>query len=72
MRGRLLLGLLVASLVGVGRFEQIFSSVAHMNDLVSLERRLMYKVGHFLHRMETKLGYLRRSVGPSFSVRKSS
>lgn len=37
----------------------IFSSVSHMNDLVSLERRLVYKVGDFLHRMETKLGYLR-------------
>ncbi|KAH6923107.1 hypothetical protein HPB50_021543 [Hyalomma asiaticum] len=37
----------------------VFSSVAHMNDLVSLERRLVYKVGDFLHRMETKLGYLR-------------
>ncbi|XP_075729775.1 prolyl 4-hydroxylase subunit alpha-2 [Rhipicephalus microplus] len=37
----------------------VFSSVTHMNDLVSLERRLVYKVGDFLHRMETKLGYLR-------------
>ncbi|CAN8001613.1 unnamed protein product [Ixodes hexagonus] len=59
MRRRLLLSLVLVSVIGAGQPEQIFSSVAHMNDLVSLERRLVYKVGDFLHRMETKLGYLR-------------
>ncbi|XP_077495277.1 prolyl 4-hydroxylase subunit alpha-2-like [Amblyomma americanum] len=65
MRCRLLLASLttlwVASLLSPESVSagHIFSSVAHMNDLVSLERRLVYKVGDFLHRMETKLGYLR-------------
>ncbi|KAG0417828.1 hypothetical protein HPB47_005327 [Ixodes persulcatus] len=56
---RLLLPLVLVSLIGAGQTNEIFSSVSHMNDLVSLERRLAYKVGDFLHRMETKLGYLR-------------
>ncbi|XP_049513365.1 prolyl 4-hydroxylase subunit alpha-2-like [Dermacentor silvarum] len=36
----------------------VFSSVAHMKDLMSLERRLVEKLGDFLHSMETKLGYM--------------
>ncbi|XP_049513479.1 prolyl 4-hydroxylase subunit alpha-2 isoform X10 [Dermacentor silvarum] len=65
MRSRLLLAtfatLWLASLLNpdAASAANVFSSVAHMNDLMSLERRLVYKVGDFLHRMETKLGYLR-------------
>ncbi|XP_075526705.1 prolyl 4-hydroxylase subunit alpha-2-like [Dermacentor variabilis] len=37
----------------------VFSSVAHMKELMSLEQRLVSKVDDFLHRMETKLDHMR-------------
>ncbi|XP_050031911.2 prolyl 4-hydroxylase subunit alpha-2-like isoform X1 [Dermacentor andersoni] len=47
----------------------VFSSVAHMKDLMSLERRLVSKVGDFLHRMETKLDHLRSFLNDYYETR---
>ncbi|XP_049513471.1 prolyl 4-hydroxylase subunit alpha-2 isoform X2 [Dermacentor silvarum] len=75
MRSRLLLAtfatLWLASLLNpdAASAANVFSSVAHMNDLMSLERRLVYKVGDFLHRMETKLGYLRSFLNDYYETK---
>ncbi|XP_037554976.1 prolyl 4-hydroxylase subunit alpha-2-like [Dermacentor silvarum] len=47
----------------------VFSSVAHMNDLIFLERRLVDKLGDFLHRMETKLAYLRSFLNDYYETK---
>ncbi|XP_037582132.1 prolyl 4-hydroxylase subunit alpha-2 isoform X9 [Dermacentor silvarum] len=49
----------------------VFSSVAHMNDLIFLERRLVDKLGDFLHRMETKLAYLRSFLNDYYETKAS-
>ncbi|XP_064485318.1 prolyl 4-hydroxylase subunit alpha-2-like [Ornithodoros turicata] len=52
-------GLLLLLLLSGVAHCQVFSSVTHMSQMVSLERRLVFRLGNFLNRMEHKLNYLR-------------
>ncbi|XP_075524911.1 prolyl 4-hydroxylase subunit alpha-2-like isoform X2 [Dermacentor variabilis] len=47
----------------------VFSSVAHMKELMSLERRLVSKVDDFLHRMETKLNHMRSFLNEYYETK---
>ncbi|XP_054925354.1 prolyl 4-hydroxylase subunit alpha-2-like [Dermacentor andersoni] len=75
MRCRLLLAtfaaLWLASLLNPDAVSaaNVFSSVAHMKDLMSLERRLVSKVDDFLHRMETKLDHLRSFLNEHYETK---
>ncbi|XP_075524914.1 prolyl 4-hydroxylase subunit alpha-2-like isoform X2 [Dermacentor variabilis] len=47
----------------------VFSSVVHMKELMSLERMLVSKVDDFLHRMETKLDHLRSFLNDYYEMK---